>query len=86
MVQPSEYSNITGQDVGSQEQYIEMHKAMRPAVSNLISLVEGFPGVVMVSPVFDTNQQLIGSLSIVFQPYQLIHPIVKDSAKGIYTI
>ncbi len=86
VVQPSKYSNITGQDVGSQEQYIEMHKAMRPAVSNLISLVEGFSGVVMVSPVFDTNQQLIGSLSIVFQPYQLIHPIVKDSVKGIYTI
>ena len=85
-VQSSEYGNITGQDVGNQEQYIEMHKTMRPALSNLISLVEGFPGIVMVSPVFDTNKQLIGSLSIVFQPYQLIHPIVKGSTKGIYTI
>jgi hypothetical protein len=85
-VQPGEYSNIIGQDIENQEQNIEMHKTMRPSLSNLISLVEGFPGVVMVSPVFDTNQQLIGSLSIVFQPYQLIHPIVKDSAKGIYTI
>jgi hypothetical protein len=85
-VQPSTYSNITGQDISDQEQNIEMHKAMRPALSNLIPLVEGFPGVVMVSPVFDTNQQFIGSLSIVFHPYQLVHPIVKDSAKGIYTI
>lgn len=85
-VQPSKYSNITGQDIKSQEQNVEMHKTMRPSLSNLISLVEGFPGVVMVSPVFDANEQLIGSLSIVFQPYQLIHPIVKDSAKGIYTI
>jgi hypothetical protein len=85
-VQPSIYSNITGQDVENQEQNIEMHKIMRPALSNLISLVEGFPGIVMVSPVFDSNQQLIGSLSIVFQPYQLIHPIVKDSTKGVYTI
>ncbi|HEX9261780.1 MAG TPA: PDC sensor domain-containing protein [Candidatus Bathyarchaeia archaeon] len=85
-VQSSEYGNITGQNVGYQEQYIEMHKTMRPALSNLISLVEGFPGIVMVSPVFDTNKKLIGSLSIVFQPYQLIHPIVKDSTKGIYTI
>ena len=85
-VQSIEYGNITGQDVGNQEQYIEMHKTMRPALSNLISLVEGFSGIVMVSPVFDTNKQLIGSLSIVFQPYQLIHPIVKDSTKGVYTI
>ncbi len=86
LVQSAKYSNITGQDVKNQEQNIEMHKTMRPALSNLISLVEGFPGIVMVSPVFDTNEQLIGSLSIVFQPYQLIHPIVKDSTKGIYTI
>jgi hypothetical protein len=85
-VEPGEFSNIIGQDIESQEQNIEMHKTMRPSISNLISLVDDFSGVVMVSPVFDANQQFIGSLSIVFQPYQLIHPIVKDSAKGIYTI
>ncbi len=84
--QPNTYNNIIGQNVKDQEQYVEMHKTMRPALSNLISLVEGFPGVVMVSPVFDANQQLIGSMSIVFKPYQLIHPIVKDQAQGIYTI
>jgi len=85
-VRPITFSNITGQDIKDQEQNIEMHKTMRPALSSLTPLVEGFPGIAMVSPVFDTNQQLIGSLSIIFQSYQLIHPIVKDSAKGIYTI
>ena len=85
-IQPSQYSNITGQDLKSQEQNVEMHKTMRPALSNLTSLIEGPTGVTMVSPVFDTNRQLIGSLRIAFQPYQLIHPIVRDSAKGIYTI
>jgi len=85
-VRPITFSNITGQDIKDQEQNIEMHKTMRPALSSFTPLVEGFPGIAMVSPVFDTNQQLIGSLSIIFQSYQLIHPIVKDSAKGIYTI
>ena len=85
-VQPSEFSNIIGQDMENQEQNIEMHETMRPSLSNFTSMVEDVLGVVMVSPVFDTNQQLIGSLSIAFQTYQLIHPIVKDSAKGIYTI
>ena len=85
-IQPSQYSNITGQDLKSQEQNVEMHKTMRPALSNLTSLIEGPTGVTMVSPVFDTNRQLIGSLRITFQPCQLIHPIVRDSAKGIYTI
>lgn len=85
-IQPVQYSDIAGQDLKSQEQNIEMHKTMRTALSNLTSLMEGPIGVAMVSPVFDTNKQLIGSLRITFQPYQLIHPIVKDSAKGIYTI
>jgi hypothetical protein len=85
-VQHSNYSNIIGQDIANQEQNIEMHQTMRPSLSNLISLVEGFLGVVMVSPVFDTNEQFIGSLSIVFQPYQLIYPIVGNLTKGIYTI
>ena len=85
-IQPSQYSNLVGQDLKSQEHNIEMHKSLRSTVSDLDSLIEGSTGVAMVSPVFDTNKQLIGSLRITFQPYQLIHPIVKDSSKGIYTI
>lgn len=85
-IQPSNYSSAIGQDVHNQEQNIQMHQTMQPAISNLITLVEGFPGVVMVAPVFDTNNQFIGALSIVFLPYELIHPIVEGSVQGIYTI
>ncbi len=85
-VQPSNYSDIIGEDITDQEQNIEMHQTMRPAVSNLIQLVEGFPGMVMVAPVFNSNGLFIGSLSIVFLPHELIHPIVKDSVQGTYTI
>lgn len=85
-VQPSNYSDIIGEDITDQEQNIEIHQTMRPAVSNLIQLVEGFPGIVMVAPVFNSNGLFIGSLSIVFLPYELIHPIVKESVQGIYTI
>ena len=74
-IQPNQYSNLAGQDLKSQEHNIEMHKTLRTAVSNLDSLIEGSIGVAMVSPVFDTNKQLIGSLRITFQPYQLIHPL-----------
>lgn len=85
-VQPSNYSSIIGEDIANQEQNIEMHRTMRPALSNLIGLVEGFPGIVMVAPVFNTNGQFIGALSIVFLPYELVQPIVADSSQGIYTI
>ncbi|MCW4000644.1 MAG: PDC sensor domain-containing protein [Candidatus Bathyarchaeota archaeon] len=83
-VQPSNYSDIVGQDIKDQEQNVEMHRTMRPALSNLIMLVEGFPGIVLVSPIFDANNQFIGSLSIVFQPQELMHPIVSASATGTY--
>jgi polar amino acid transport system substrate-binding protein len=86
VVQPSKYSSITDQDIKHQEQNIEMHKTMRPTLSNFVYLGDGISGVMMVSPVFDSNEQLIGSLTIAFQPYQLIYPIVKDSTKGVYTI
>jgi len=85
-VQPSNYSSIIGENIKNQEQNIEMHKTMRPAVSNLIDLVEGFPGIVMVAPVFNIAGQFIGSLSIVFLPYELIHPIVEGTVQGVYTI
>jgi hypothetical protein len=81
-VQPSQYSNIIGEDISGQEQNIAMHQTMRPAMSNLIPLVEGFPGVVLVAPIFDANGQFIGSLSIVIQPYKLIQPIVEGPING----
>ncbi len=77
-VQPSNYSGIIGEDIEVQEQNLYMHRTMRPALSNLIPLVEGFPGVVLVAPIFDENEELIGSLSLVIQPYQLIRPIAES--------
>ena len=81
-VQPAQYSNIIGEDISGQEQNVQMHQTMRPTMSNLIPLVEGFPGVVLVAPVFDANGQFIGSLSIVIQPYRLIRPIAEGPING----
>jgi hypothetical protein len=83
-VQPKMYTGIEGQDVSHQPQNIEMHKTMRPAMSDLIPLVEGFNGVVMVAPIFNAQNQFIGSLSIVIHPETLIKndlPAALDSAK-----
>jgi hypothetical protein len=56
-------------------------------MSDMIPLVEGFPGVVMVSPVFDTNGKMIGSLSIVIQPRALIQKYVMPAiADGKYSM
>jgi hypothetical protein len=71
-VEPSQYSSIEGENISSQEQNLQMHHAMRPAMSSMIPLVEGFYGVVMVAPIFDSNGTLKGSLSIVIQPSEIL--------------
>ncbi len=80
-VEPQSYSDIEGEDIKAQEQNVRMHQTMRPAMSNLIPLVEGFPGVVMVAPIFDINEKLVGSLSIVVQPSALIAQSIPSDAE-----
>jgi sensor domain CHASE-containing protein len=81
-VEPSSYSNIEGEDISAQEQNIELHQTMRATMSNMIPLVEGFPGVVMVAPIFDGNERFVGSLSIVIQPSQLIESSIAQAPEG----
>jgi hypothetical protein len=81
-VEPSQYSNIEGENISSQEQNIQMHHALRPALSNMIRLVEGFYGVVMVAPIFDSNGTLKGSLSIVIQPSEILRSNIVPALAG----
>jgi len=82
VVEPSQYSNIEGENISSQEQNIQMHHALRPALSNMIPLVEGFYGVVMVAPIFDSNDTLKGSLSIVIQPSEILRSNIVSALAG----
>ncbi|MCW4000645.1 MAG: PDC sensor domain-containing protein [Candidatus Bathyarchaeota archaeon] len=77
-VEPQSYSSIEGEDISGQEQNLAMHQTMRPAMSNMISLVEGFPGVVLSAPIFDADHKFMGSLSIVIQPYLLIRGAIES--------
>ena len=79
-VEPSSYSGIEGENIKAQEQNVRMHQTMRPALSNMIPLVEGFPGVVMVAPIFNVNEQLVGSLSIVVQPSRLVQQSIATAS------
>jgi hypothetical protein len=79
-VQPSNYSYIIGDDIGIQEQQLQMRQSMLPAMSNMIMLVQDFPSVVMVAPIFDSQDQFMGALNLVIQPSMLINQsIASDS-------
>jgi hypothetical protein len=85
-VQPSSYSGIIDEDISTQEQNIKMQQTMMPAMSNMIPLVEGFPGVVMVAPIFDSGNKLMGSLSIVVQPSKLINESIVYTGATTYSM
>jgi hypothetical protein len=81
-VEPSQYSSIEGEDISGQEQNLMLHETLRPVMSTMILLVEGFYGVVMVAPIFDANQALVGALSIVIQPYELLKAAIGPNIDG----
>lgn len=86
-VQPNSYGNIIGGDISSQEHTVQMQQTMRPAISNMIKLVEGFPGVVMIVPIFDSQDKFMGALSIVIQPSMLINQsIVPNPDDEVYSM
>jgi hypothetical protein len=81
-VEPSQYRSIEGANISDQEQNVQLHATMRPAMSDTIPLVEGFDGVVLVAPIFDINGTFTGSLSIVIDSYTLLNATITPAAKG----
>ncbi len=77
-VEPNQYRSSEGQYVGEQEQCVQMHQTMRPAMSNVIPLVEGIEGVVIIGPVFDANKRFTGAVSIVIEPSNLVNKTIKS--------
>ena len=81
-VESAKYSSIEGADISDQEQSIRLQKTMRPVMSNMIRLVEGFDGVVMVAPIFTIDKVFIGSLSIVIEPSVLLEAVATQVLNG----
>lgn len=85
-VKPANYSYIIGDDITLQEQQMAMRQTMQPAMSNVIMLVQGFPGVVVVAPIFDAQDQFMGALSLVIQPSQLINQSIASTGATTYSM
>lgn len=85
-VKPANYSYIIGDDTSLQEQRIQMRQTMQPAMSNIIMLVQGFPGVVVVAPIFNSQEQFIGALSLVIQPSALINQSIASTGATTYSM
>lgn len=79
-IEPAEYRGTEGADIRDQLHVQHILASKRPIMSEVITVAEGFPAVVINAPIFTEEGQFVGISSIVFHPELLIAELVaKDS-------
>lgn len=82
-VEPSTHSNVEGRYIGEQDYMnINSRNPIRPAMTNVLPLVEGFNGVAVVAPVFNPDGVMIGSVSVIFDPGVLLNATIAPAIRN----
>ncbi len=83
-VEPGEYKSVEGEDISSQEQVIEIQRTKQPVLSEVFRSVEGFDAADMEYPVFSSDGQFAGAVSVLLRPEfilaSVINPALEDLA------
>jgi len=79
-VEPASYSDAESKYIGEQE-YLNSRSQnpLRPALTDMMPMVEGFNCSVIVAPIFASNGSMIGSVSAIFDPNAIIAFAVTSS-------
>ncbi len=82
-VEPSAYRSSEGKNVGKST-WLNTNPdgPITPTMTPTIPLVEGSTGVALIAPVFDANKQLIGTLSVIFDPANLLNQTLIPILQG----
>jgi uncharacterized protein GlcG (DUF336 family) len=83
MVEPEEYAKFEGTDISAQEQITRLQESKRPVLSNVINAVEGFDAVDLEHPVFSSQGEFAGSVSVLFRPESLFSYVITPVLKGM---
>jgi hypothetical protein len=83
LVVPEEYAGFEGSDISSQEQIIRLQESKKPVLSNVIKTVEGIDAVDLEHPVFSSQGELAGSVSVLFRPESLFSYVITAVLKGM---
>ncbi|MGD6934140.1 MAG: hypothetical protein ACQCN5_08045 [Candidatus Bathyarchaeia archaeon] len=74
IVEPSQYQSSEGKNIGEQKWlYTNPQGQLTPMMTPAMTLVEGMQGVALGLPVFDSNSEIIGRVSVIFYPDEIIH-------------
>jgi len=83
LVVPEEYAGFEGSDISSQEQIIRLQESKKPVLSNVIKTVEGIDAVDLEHPVFSSQGELAGSVSLLFRHESLFSYVITPVLKGM---
>ncbi|PKN77576.1 MAG: hypothetical protein CVU48_11150 [Candidatus Cloacimonetes bacterium HGW-Cloacimonetes-1] len=82
LVAPEMYKSAEGADINDQAHVILMLKEPKPILSSGFMAVEGYLGVVLARPLYNSNKQFLGSINLVLRPDILLQDVIKDNPVG----
>ena len=80
--EPEMVDVLVGQNIAGQEIVQRALAGKEPVMSGMFPLAEGGEGVVIERPVRSAGGELLGVLSTMFMPYELIRPVAENAANG----
>jgi hypothetical protein len=80
MVEPQAYGKFEGADISGQEQVKRLHHSGKPVMSDVFLSLEGFEAVDLEHPVFSPQNMLVGSVSVLMKPEDLMSGILSEDA------
>jgi hypothetical protein len=81
-VEPEGFREIEGKNIRRQEQMRRLYQTHEPVMSLVIDTVEGFPAIDIQHPVFNENEMLIGSISLLIRHGAFMEGIIRPRVKG----
>ncbi len=83
LVEPEEYAKFEGSDISKQEQVIRIRESKKPVLSTVIKAVEGFDAVDLEQPIFSSQGELAGSVSVLIRPETMLAAIISPVVQGM---
>ena len=80
--EPAAYHGAEGADIRYQEHVQRILSSKRPVMSEVITVEEGFPAVVLATPIFTNESRFAGFAAVVFRPEVLIGDAAGPAVNG----
>ena len=82
-MEPAPYRHFEGTDISAQEQVRGVIAEHKPVMSSVFKAIEGFDAVDVEYPVFNSQREYMGSVSLFFKPETFFAEILPPLIKGI---